>query len=95
MPSRPALLAGIEPCVQNEEEIREAWEMSTGWNLPERLPYYLDVRFSDDEDAPVITVPCCCVWSQSGLIVVPASSKNGQGFAVLQRLASTSCPPFQ
>lgn len=84
---RPALLAGIKPAVENEEQIREMWDMRTGWELPDRLPYFLDLRFSDDEDDPVITVPSCCVWSQSGLNVVPATYKNGNGITIVQQLA--------
>jgi hypothetical protein len=85
---RPALLAGIQLLPANVSQIRENWQRGMGWELPKSVPYYLNVRFSDSEDDPEITVPCCCAWSLTGLSVMPANSKNGHAHPILHRLAS-------
>ena len=93
---RPALLAGISPSnstATEEAEMRSAWRVHMGWELPERIPHDLKVRFSADEDDAVIGIPSCCVWSAGGLTVVPATAKSGTAHAILRRLAGTPpCP---
>lgn len=83
---RPALLVGAELSVSNEEEMRADWLVNTGWQLPEIVPYYLKVSFSEDADAPVVIVPSCCVLSSSGLNIQPASARTSIGLKVLQAL---------
>ena len=80
---RPALLAGVRPNPGGAEEaqLRGGWLVHTGWELPGGFPHLLDVRFSVDEDDPVLTVPACCVWGQSGLFNVAGAAlgKGGGG----------------
>ena len=84
---RPAVLVGVQPSVSNEEEMRAEWLVNTGLELPDEVPCYFDIRFSEDSDAPVVTVPSCCIWSSNGLIVQPATKKTSVGQSVLQSLA--------
>ena len=84
---RPALLVGIQLRLSNEEDTRAEWLLNAGVELPKEVPYYLDVRTSEDVDAPIVTVPSCCVLSSSGMNIQRATARNGIAQKVLRRLA--------
>ncbi|BDA40835.1 hypothetical protein COCOBI_01-4890 [Coccomyxa sp. Obi] len=84
---RPALVVGIQMRLGNEEDKRAEWLLKAGVELPKEVPYYLDVRSSEDVDAPMVTVPSYCVLSSSGMNIQPATAKNGIGQKVLRSLA--------
>lgn len=78
---------GIQLRLSNEEDKRAEWLLKAGVELPREVPYYLDVRNSEDVDAPTVTVPICCVLSSSGMNIQPATARNGIGQKVLRSLA--------
>lgn len=80
------MLVGIQQSVSNEQELRDQWLVETNLEIPDTIPYYLKVRFSEDADAPTLTVPSCCVLTSSGLNIQPATRNNGIGLRVLCRL---------
>ncbi len=61
--------------------------LKAGMELPKEVPFHLKVRFTEDVDAPIVTVPSYCILSSSGMNVQPANSRNGIAEKVLRSLA--------
>ncbi len=55
-----------------------------------QISCFYQVRFSTDLDEPVLVVPSCCVWTESGLNTIPAKAGTDAATLNLQRIAGES-----
>ena len=67
-------------------DVAELCQQHLGPNCLEGIPLVRLVLWQED-DAPAVICPACCVWTESGLNTLPV--KPGSLSAILRRIAGT------